>query len=111
MTLTKEKIKEVAEKAVAENGQDFNLDHDEQIERLINYLTQNLDLELAYYLREGGGDYWTQTEYYSKKLHKTIIWDYDTGSFDGFNEIADWIIRTENEIKEFEESLPQLKGI
>jgi len=53
----------------------------------------------------GGTDYWLQTEYYSKKLQKTIIWSHDTGSFDDIEEVADFIINTTKEIRAFEKKL------
>ena len=100
-TLTKKIILDTIQKAINENGgEDFNLIDDEQTERLYTYLTQNLDLESAYYVRNGNGDYWNQIEYYSKKLHKTIIWDYD--DYDDYDELADSILSVEKEIAEFE---------
>lgn len=77
---------------------------------MFQYLTQSLDLELSVELRGSadGADFWLQAEYYSQKLGKTIIWQYEVGNFDDYDEVADYIIETEQEIEEFERSLPEL---
>lgn len=107
--MTKEKILETIKQAETENGNEFDLTYDEQTDRLFNYLTQSLDLELSVELRESTTDSWLQCEYYSRKLGKAIIWKYDTGDFDDVEEVADFIIRTEQEIADFEARLPKLR--
>jgi len=110
--MTRQKILDTIKEIEAEKGT-FDLTYDEQIDRLFVYLTQNLDLGLSVELRSNanGLDYWLQTEYYSRKLGKTIIWDYDTGNFDDYDEVADYIIETEAEIEDFEERLPDLSPV
>ena len=107
--MTKEKILETIKQAETENGNEFDLTYDEQTDRLFDYLTQSLDLELSVELRESITDSWLQCEYYSQNLGKAIIWQYDVGNFDDYEEVADFIIRTEQKIKEFEARLPKLR--
>jgi len=109
--MTKEKILQTIQQVEAENGNVFDLRFCEDIERLFHYLTQSLDLELSVELRESEMDSWLQTEYWSRKLGKAIIWDYDTGNFDDYDEVADYIIRTEQEIANFEARLPELSKV
>ncbi len=109
--MNKEKILKIIQDAVVENGTDFDLDYDEQIEKLFNYIVQSLDLSFNYSLRNGNEDYWVQIEYYSNKIQKTIIWDYDAGNYDDYNELADAILHLDKEIKEFEAKLPSLNEI
>ena len=53
-----------------------------------------------------GSDWWTQTEYYSKKLNKTIIWNYDaTDSWESLDDFVDYIYDVNKEITEFEERI------
>jgi len=109
--ITKEKLKEVSEIAINENGgNDFDFTYDEETQRFVNFITQYFDLDFDLYLRNGNNYSWLQTEYFSNKIGKTIIWDYNTGNFDDADEIFDWIIRTEKEIKDFEELLPDLRN-
>jgi hypothetical protein len=107
--MNKQKILEIINQAVVENGGDFDLTYDEQTERLFNYIVQSLDLPFNYYLREGDNDYWTQIEYHSERIGKTIIWDYDAGNYDDYDELADVILNIADAIEKFEAQLPVLK--
>lgn len=108
--MNKQKILDIIKKAEQKNGNKFDLNYDEQTDRLFHYLTQALDLELSVEMRDGvhAEEYWLQCEYYSRSLGKTIIWQYDVGNFDDYDEVADYIIETEKEIAEFERQLPEL---
>lgn len=56
-----------------------------------------------------GGDSWLQCTYYSNKLGKTIIWDFDyTYQFESAEDMAERLLATYNEITAFETSLPNL---
>jgi hypothetical protein len=53
-----------------------------------------------------GSDWWTQTEYYSEKLGKAIIWCYDArDSWDTLDEFVDYIYEVNQEIEEFESKI------
>jgi len=107
--MDKEKILKVIQNAIIESGgEEFDLTSDNDIEILFNNIVQSLDLPFNYYLRNGNEDYWTQIEYYSNKIRKTIIWDYDAGNYDDYDELADAILNLKREIDEFEEKLPVL---
>jgi len=55
---------------------------------------------------EDGTDYWTQAEYHSKKIRKTIIYNYDyQEEFDSLSDFADKLASTEAYIQEFESKL------
>lgn len=107
--MTKEKILEIIKKAEQENGEEFDLTSDTQTGILFNYIVQSLDLDICIGTRcdISSDDFWLQTEYYSKRLRRTIIWDYEVGNFDDYDEVADYIIRKEKDIQEFEEKLPE----
>ncbi len=111
--MTKEKILQAITQAENESGGEFDLTYDEQTECLFDYLTQTLDLRLSVKTRSdaSGSDYWLQAEYYSDKLQKTIVWKYEVGNFDDYDEVTDYIIRTEKEIAELEAQLPDLSSV
>jgi len=53
-----------------------------------------------------GTDYWTQVEYYSDKISKTIIFNYDLNdNYENFEEFADEMAKMEADIVDFEKSL------
>lgn len=55
----------------------------------------------------GGNDYFFMCTYYSDKLGKSIVWDYDYNAFyETPEELAEALAYTENEIQEFEKKLP-----
>lgn len=55
---------------------------------------------------EDGTDYWTQAEYYSENIGKTIIFDYDyPDCFDSVEDYADMLAKTEADIQDFERKL------
>ncbi len=102
--MTKEKVLESIKKCVRDYGGDYNLNYDEATDSLFHSLDQVIGLDFAIELRSNacGDDYWLQCEYWSEKLKKTVIWDYDVGNFDDYNEVADYVIRTTKLIKDFE---------
>lgn len=84
----------------------------EDSEHLYYELEENELLgRFSVYARGHDGDYSLQAEYYSEKLGKTIIWDYDFPHVNDFNnseEFADFLEKTINDIEEFENKLPQV---
>lgn len=107
MKLTKEKIKAVYENGLVEEVK-YPLSELEDIEYLINQIEQNYNLIFGVYVRgsSDGMDFWLQAEYWSKKLKKTIIWDYDWNSnFENEDELIEVINNTSKEIKDFESRL------
>ena len=55
---------------------------------------------------EDGMDYWTQCEYHSKKIRRTIIFNYDYDDcFDSLEEFAEKLAATESYIQRFESRL------
>lgn len=65
-------------------------------EDLINYSIEE---------RNTDSDYWLQVEYYSEKLDKTIIYDYNYWQGETEEEAIDKLIELEKEIKDFEDRL------
>ena len=104
--MTKKDILKAIREIEKEDGKtDFS--YDENVDRLFYDIAQRIELPFDCYLRNSsGGDSWLQSEYYSDKLRKTIIWNYDVGNFDDKNELADFIIRESKEIEAFEAKLP-----
>ena len=89
----------------------YPLDDLENIDRLFTELENRNLINFCVSMRSSvdGVDYWLQTEYYSTKLNKTIIWDYDASSyFDDENDLYDFIVETQNAIENFEAKLPKL---
>lgn len=85
------------------NVSDYDL---EDIERLSYELEDILPFNLYVRGSNGGSDYWLQCEYYSDKIMKTIVWDYDyMSSFDGEQEFIDVLCNTAKEIEAFESRL------
>ncbi len=100
-------LKKVVEKIIEDKDWDMSwsddyddvIDLSEELERLgvINFslVRRNID-----------SDYWLQAEYYSRKIQKTIIWDYDYySSFEGIDDFVENITITCNEIGKFEKRL------
>ena len=57
-------------------------------------------------IQEGEGDYYISATYYSEKLEKTIIWDYDFNvQFETPEEMAEVLAGTEEAIQAFENKL------
>lgn len=106
----KNEILKAIKKCVNDYGQDYDLTYDEQAERLFCDIFQILETPFSVYLRnDGQSEYWLQVEYYSNKIRKTIIWDYDLRNFDDYDEVVDFIINTTKEIKSFERKLTKIK--
>jgi len=85
---------------------------------LIEKMTRELETEglisFSFEYRECESDCWLQCEYFSKKLNKTIIWDYDAPSnFDNqdiipayaINNFIGALINYEKEIDKFEKTI------
>ena len=63
-------------------------------------------ISFIYEYRESGTDSWIQIEYYSDKIKKTIIWDYDARyNFENIKVFAKTLEEYEKEIEEFENKL------
>lgn len=111
--MTKEKILQTIIDLEKEKGT-YDLTSDTDTELLFYELEKELNLNLNFGLYQRNNtdmDYWLQTEYYSYNLGKTIIWSHDAGNFDDANEVADYIITTTQEIKDFEARLPKLSPV
>lgn len=104
-TTTKNKIKELIQ-----NKYDLKDLLPEDIEMLF-YDIENLKgapMLFSVYVRTSlnGTDTWLQAEYYSDKLCKTIIWDYDYPSkYDTADDLIEFIEATNDDIKAFENRL------
>lgn len=83
-----------------------NLGSDEEINGII-YQLQTKDLlnfDIEHLVSGGSGDY--AVTYYSEKLCKTIIFDYEAQtSFQDFDEFIKWVDRLNKEVVEFEEKI------
>ena len=104
--MTKEKIAMVAH--IAEQWEDANLSEMDTILHICADLELNFNIPFCVELRGStdGGEYWLQVEYYSKKLKKTIIWNYDwETSFVDANELVDTLIETAKDIESFEKKI------
>jgi hypothetical protein len=107
--LQKDKIK----KGLNEQKITYPLEDRENIERVFYELEGDSKLEIAFsiYLRgDNSGDYWLQAEFYSNKIGKTIIWDYDFADFfENEKELIECILETQSRIKDFEAKLTLIK--
>ena len=79
---------------------------------LVNFLEQEGEIDFALCFRSDDGDYWLQSEHYSKKICKTIVWDYDErGSYitdergTAIEQLADYVYKTQKAIEKFEKSI------
>lgn len=103
--MKKEKILKAIKKCINDYGQDYDLESDNGTEQLFCDIFQILETPFSVYMRNCENDYWLQCEYWSNKLKKTIIWNYDVGNFDDYDEVADYIVNTTKEIKAFEKNI------
>ncbi len=75
---------------------------------LFNEIDNN-EIELLFSVSLVGtnsSDWWLQADYYSKKIGKTIIWDYDfLDSYENVEELISVITRTNKEVEDFENKL------
>ena len=96
-------VYELSDELIDENLLICNITKDLEEKDLINF---------SYNYRETESDSWLQCEYYSEKLNKAIIFDYDAPSFfDDFDDIsaiekfADVLAETQQEIIKFESKI------
>lgn len=85
----------------------YPLDDRETIESVFHSIDEVVDLGFSVELTgNNSSDWWLQCTYYSQKLQKTIIWDYDfIDSFENEDELIDVIIQTNKAIEDFENRL------
>ena len=100
-------LKRIVEKVIKDNDWDMHWsdDYDDVID-----LSEELErlgvTNFSLVRRNADSDYWLQVEYYSRKIQKTIIWDYDYNSaFEGIDDFVENITTTCNEIGGFEKRL------
>lgn len=104
-TKTKQKIKKIIKTLGYTNKNLTDLDYIQSITEELE--TQNI-INFSFLIRHNQSqtDHWLQTEYYSKKLQKTIIFDYNPqDSFKDINELITTIELTQKEINKFEKSI------
>lgn len=85
----------------------------DDVANLVNDLEVAGIINFGLYERRGmiSGDWWTQCEYFSKKIKRTIIFNYDYQDyFDTLEVFADKLASTEAYISEFENKLLIKKG-
>jgi len=103
--LTKENILIFLKKEEIENEPIGDL---EKIEDLCKILEGefNTIFSVVISCNSSQSDYWLQADYYSNKIKKTIIFDYDYQSnYENLEELADVYIATAKKIEEFEKKL------
>jgi hypothetical protein len=85
--MTKLTSKQVEEALAVSNEIEFPIEYDDEMSiQLAVQALNDADLTDIYYNDlSDGGDYWRQVEYYSTKLHKSIILDSDAR--DSFEDI------------------------
>lgn len=109
----KEKIVKSIEGYKEMTGESINFCDREDIVKIFALgISQDLMLEMSLELRSDSfdSDYWLQVEYYSKKLEKTIIFDYDyEDNYTDVNSFAEAIVDTELKITAFENKLTKIK--
>jgi len=102
MKITKEDLISLGEETK------YPLESLEDIEFAVSQLEQRKDLPFGVYVRgsSDGMDFWLQVEYWSKKLQKTIIWEYDwQSSFDNEDDLLEAVNRTLEEVLAFEKRI------
>lgn len=100
--MKKEKVLKIIKKLTWSSGYS-----DIEVENFFYNIGLETDLPFSIYARLDANSSWLQCEYWSKKLKKTIIWDYNVqclGIKDS-NDLADFIIKTSKDIKAFEKSI------
>lgn len=99
--MTKQELK----KFVEEEKIDFPLNDLETISGLFNDLESENLIKFSLGLRSdsSGSEWWLQNEYWSPKLNKTVIYDYNaTHNYETLDELFDYIDYTAKKIDEFE---------
>lgn len=87
------------------------LNDDETVERFFCELEGLKDINMLFSVRtmSSNNDYWLQADYYSDKLGKTIILSHDfDGYFEDATDIEEVIEKTNQEVREIEDRLPNL---
>lgn len=77
----------------------------EQAEMLMFAIGEEVELGFSAEIRGRDTDYWLQVEYWSKKLGKSIIWQYSLILPTTPEGIIDYLERTQKEIKLFEKRI------
>lgn len=114
MKITKEKVLEVIKLWKVENDIDEKspaIDYkwyDEGVENYYYFLEDKLSLPFCLVYRAGRDNAWLQCEYWSKALGKTIIMDGEVGDFEDDEEVADYLVRMNEEVLEIERKLPDI---
>ena len=104
--MDKQKLLEFATQIAKENETDFDILED--VDLLFFNIANNIELSFNLEVRSASdGNTWLQCEYFSEKICKTVIWNYEVDSFDNVEEFVDYIILTEQEIQEIEKKLPK----
>ena len=101
--MNKTKLLKLVKKLAKENETDFQ--SDSGTEQLFHNIDMKIDLLFELNMHYTGDDSWLEVFYYSKKLGKNILWNYDVGNFDDADELTDFIINTSKEIRTFERKL------
>ncbi len=105
--MDKQNIIKLVEKFQVENINE-HLNDVENLDSLFYEIEDECRMPFSIIMRgsRDGSDWWLQCEYYSIKLKKVIIWDYDyNNTFKDAEKLADTIIETEADIKRFEDSI------
>jgi len=98
--MDKTKIVEALEK------HDVDLDDFFESAQFLSEVIDELDLSISIESVRSFGDYYIMCTYYSDKLHKAVILDWDVaGSFESNEELADTVLQYEKEARELEESI------
>ena len=78
----------------------------DDISELSLEIEREFDTDFSIEVRGNDCDFWLQVEYYSKKLNKAIIFDYNfIDSFDGVDEFVDVYLETQKAVEEFEKKI------
>jgi hypothetical protein len=90
------------------DGEDFDT-----IKMIFHELERNGSITFQYMSRhDNESSDCTQIGYYSEKIAKTIIWDYEaTDYFETVEELAEYAETTQYEIEQFERSLPDISPV
>jgi L-rhamnose mutarotase len=63
-------------------------------------------INFSIYQRYSDDDFWLQIEYYSPKIRKTIIFDYDFNDiFEDIDQLAEELAKKEKEVRDFESNI------
>lgn len=100
---------QIVKKLVREYGRNYSLDYDTSAD-VFNFLGNANITSFDVQDTSQDMDNYNQCSYYSKKLSKAIIWDYDYyDTFKNFEDLVTQALKTQKEIDEFESRII-LKG-